>query len=114
MKNKLDHLFGLSFGCIVLFGLAAGCGPQTAQDPAASAQQEEAARLRAEVEQLPQARAENEEVQRLKQENQDLPKIRSQYQEAARLKKEYDQLRQQIARISPAAGAATAESAAAQ
>lgn len=88
--------------------LITGCGSNNTQDAAVAAQHQERQRLQNENQELAQARADNQEVQRLKTENQELPKARSQYQEAARLKKDNEQLRQQIARIAPAAASAQA------
>ena len=114
---RSDTFLRSSASCVASLLLVAltgsGCGSNESNDPAARALAEEKVRLEGENQDLAQVRLENEEVQRLRKENQELPKTRSQYQEVARLKKDNDQLRQQIAKISPAAGATNAALAAA-
>ncbi len=103
LRSILARRLGFS---ALLFGLAAlptGCGSKDSQEAATAALKQERDRLLAENQDLPSVRAENQEVRRLRQENQDLPKLRSQYQETSRLRTENEQLRQQIAKISPAA-----------
>jgi hypothetical protein len=94
-----------SFGvCLVPMLAMSACNSNNQQDPGVAALGQEAEKLRQENQDLAQVRTENEEVQKLQKENQDLPKLRSQYQEAARLKKDNEQLRQQVAKLSAAAG----------
>lgn len=108
MKRNVLHARHIGWLALALAPalILSGCGPAAEPDPSASARQQEIERLRAENQELPQARSENEEVKRLKKENQDLAKVRSQYQEASRLRKENEQLRQQVAKMAPAGGAA--------
>ncbi len=90
--------------------ILSGCRSQT-DDEAAKAQAEQIEKLRQDNADLAQVQADNETVQKLRKENEELPKLRSQYQEANRLRKENDLLRQQLAKLKPAGGAAGAQAA---
>jgi hypothetical protein len=103
LNTRFTGTLRLAAGVLIPALLITGCGSNGSPDPAVAEQKREMEQLRQENQELAQVRTENEEVQRLKKENQDLPRLRSQYQEASRLAKENDQLRQQIAKISPAA-----------
>jgi hypothetical protein len=111
VKDSLKKMLWLVGVLMMPALLGSGCGSNSTPDPAAAAQNEEIQRLRQENQSLAEVRVQHEEVERLKQENQSLPKVRNEYQQATRLKKENDQLREQIAKISPAAAAGGATNA---
>jgi hypothetical protein len=103
LRSTLARHLGFSAFLLGLAALPAGCGPRGNPEAATAALKQERDRLQAENQALPAVKVENQEVRRLRQENQDLPKLRSQYQETSRLRTENEHLRQQIAKISPAA-----------